>query len=364
MRLSPLSVGFLLSVCLGSACLSPPAARDSWKARVVCDLGIKMGGCAVGDLLPDLPGNEIAVTTGDGLVVVAWASGDGFKHEVVAGLAGEAIQCAIGELDPTSPGAELVTVGKHTGSEDEPGQGVVLLHRRRETGWESTELLRTNALMHAVAIGDADPLHSGNELVVGGFTNQAFVLRHVGDGRIEVEATVVTSGPVKGAAVGLRGAVLAQDDGRLVEIVRHSGGFEPRVLFEGIEALARVAATNDVVLFGGNDGRLRVWRKGAVETVLTTADRLRGAVLADLDVSRPGVEGATAGYDGFVRMVCGRDGTWVSSGGGSVLKSGFHCPTIGSDDGRLHHLAAGEVGQLGMCLVACGYSGRLLLFSR
>ena len=318
----------------------------------------------MGDLLPDQPGDEMVVTTGDGRVVMAWATESGFRHEVIAVLGGEAIQCAIGELDPTCPGEELVTVGKLQGSEDEPGEGVVLLHRRRETGWESTQILRTDALMHAVAIGDADPLYSGNELVVGGFTNQAFVLRHMGQGRIEVEATVTTSAAVKGAAVGLMGAVLVQNDGRLVEIVRHSEGFEPRLLHEVLEPLARVAATKDVVLFAGNDGRLRIWRKGAVETLLTSTDRLRGAVLADLDGSRPGLEGATAGYDGFVRLVCSHNGSWVSTGGGPALVEGFDCRSIGHDEGRLHHLAAGEVGGHGMCLIACGYSGRLLLFSR
>ena len=347
-----------------TGCLSAPAEQEPWQARVICDLGVKMGGCAVGDLLPEVPGDEIAVTTGDGLVVLVWAEGDGFKHEVIAALPGEAIQCAIGELDPTSPGAELVTVGKRVGGEDEPGQGVVLLHRRGKGGWESTELLSTEALVHGVAIGDADPLHAGNELVVGGFTNRAFVLRHMGDGLFDVEATVDTSAPIKGIAVGLRGAILAQDDGRLVEIVRRSGGFEPRTLFEGIDSLARVAATGDVVLFCGNSGHLRVWRKENVETLLTSGDRLRGAVLADLDPNRPGIEGATTGYDGFVRLVCGQNGSWVSSSAGPSLEGGFHCPSIGHDDGRMHHLAAGEVGQSGMCLVACGYSGRLILFSR
>lgn len=359
MRLPLLLIGLFMTACLG-----PPAPPQLWNRTVVCELGVKLGGCAVGDLMPDRPGQEMAVTTGDGRVIVAWATEDGFQWEVIAALSGEAIQCAIGELDPTSPGAELVTVGKLEGGEDEPGEGVVLMHRLRETGWESTEILRTKALMHAVAIGDADPLYSGNELVVGGFTNEALILRHMGEGRFGVEATVPTSAPIKGAAIGLRGAVLAQNDGRLVEIVRHSGGFEPRQLFQVIEPLARVAATRNVVLFGGNDGRLRVWRKGEVETLLTSGDRLRGAVLADLDQDRPGVEGATAGYDGFVRLVCGRNGSWVSTGGGPSLVDGFDCPSIGYDDGRLHHLAAGEVGELGMCLVACGYSGRLLLFSR
>jgi hypothetical protein len=102
------------------------------------------------------------------------------------------------------------------------------------------------------------------------------------------------------------------------------------------------------VLFCGNDGVLRLWQDGAVRELYASTERLRGAVIADLDPSRPGIEYATAGYDGRVVVVSEEDSTLTAT-------------VVGRDAERFHHLAVGDLPGLGTCLVACGYGGRVIV---
>lgn len=356
--------GALLAPLLLGACIGLPEAPRAWRTEVALERGVKMGGCAAGDLLPGSPGDELAVTSGDGQVHVVRVDADGrFVAELVASLPGEAIQCAIGDLDPTSPGAELITVGAARGSEDDPGEGVVHLHRWRQSpgggAWETQELLRERALVHAVAIGDVCPLHDGPELLVAGFAEQVTLLAWSDDGKPEVHATCPLPAAAKGAAVGLGGAVLALEDGSLVRLLRRSDGLETDVLHRAGEPLARVAASEREALFCGNDGRLRLWRAGATTLLHSSADRLRGAVLADLDPDNAGLEAATAGYDGAITLLVEARSSWLDLG--TPDEDMRTARVVGRDGDRLHHLAPAEVAGRGPCLLACGYAGRLLL---
>jgi hypothetical protein len=71
------------------------------------------------------------------------------------------------------------------------------------------------------------------------------------------------------------------------------------------------------------------------------------------------------GYDGFVRVLGLRDALEDDPSRG--IRSGDRVVQevqVGRDDDRLHHLASGSLAGLGRCLVACGYSGRVLVMSR
>lgn len=335
----------LAPLAVSCAATSP----DPWWQETAADLGGKLGGCVVADLDPALPGNEIAVVAGDGGVHLLWRDGHRWRHRRPHNTEGESIQCVAGELLPQQAGEELVALGVATGGEDDGGPGratAMGITADRET-WLKP-LIESEALIHAGAMGDLDPGNPGEELAYGGFFGEA---RLIGG-----QGTPTVLGPLpgnaKGAAVGLGGVVFACDDGSLVLFRRGGAGWRSEVLTRAPDALARVDATAEQVLFCANDGGLRLWQGGSTRLLHRSGDRLRGAVIADLDPAAPGPEYATAGYDG--RIVVVRD-------------AGARNPrvtVVGRDPERFHHLAAGVLPGLGPCLVACGYGGRVVVVGR
>lgn len=341
-----LALGILLGLPLGLAsCAATPGGHPGWHQEVAAELGGKLGGCVVADLDPALPGNEIAVVGEDGGVHLLWREGGAWRHRRPHTLQGEAIQCVAGDLLPGLGADEVVALGVTLGGEDDgaPGRATAMgLTADRET-WLKP-LIEAEALIHAGVLADLDPESPGDELAYGGFFGEA---RLVGRGRPQALGSL--PGNAKGAAAGAEGVVFACEDGSLVRFRRSGAGPWSADLLDQVDGpLARVAADGERVLYCGNDGVLRLWRDGRVRVLHESSDRLRGAVIADLDPTGPGVEFATAGYDGRV-LVASLAGEQVTT------------TVVGRDGDRLHHLTAGELPGLGPCLVACGYGGRVIV---
>ncbi len=336
-----------------------------WWHEVAWEAGTKVGGCAVGDFDPAHPGAEIAVVAADGRVIAVRRDGNGWAHEVIATLPGEPIQCAIGDCRPDLPGNELVAVGALEGGEDDGGPGAFAVFARVNGSWQQVEQGTQPALIHAVAIGDADSSTPGDELVVAGFAREVSVstMAKTATGALERVAVagsggLLLPGNAKGATVGQGGVVVACDDGSLMRAGPAADGWAIETLAHWPDAgLARVAAHDGGILVCANDGVLRYWRRlgDGVATItdspLKIQTRLRGAVIADLAAEVDGFELASAGYDGVVYVIL------VSGTMGNVLIT--HHAEVARDDDKLHHLAAGELPGLGTCLVAVGYSGRV-----
>lgn len=345
-------------------CQSTPKVNSGWWQETAADLGTKLGGCTLGDLDPAHPGQEIGVVAGDGRVYCLRRESRGWAQEEVVHLPGEQIQCLACDLFPNLPGDELVTVGVATGSEGDGGAGVAWVHWKEAGRWQSEQILTDTALFHAVAFGDVDPRHAGSELIVAGFSGRVHVLRR-GDGELVSESFGPLPGNAKGAAVGLGGVVLACDDGSLCAMRRAESGWQLEILDRFPTALARVSARRDRALVCANDGRLRLIDEHGVQAIPVSSQALRGAVFGDFDPLLQGEELATAGYDGRVRVLALRDaladdpGRGIHSGDRVVQET-----QVGRDDNRLHHLASGSLAGLGHCLVACGYSGRVIVMSR
>ena len=125
---------------------------------------------------------------------------------------------------------------------------------------------------------------------------------------------------------------------------------------------ARIDARGEEILVACDNGSLNKvgldLRSGlsARRRLHKESQKLRGAVLADLDPSVPGVEAATAGYGKTITLLYrpqGDEEAWTPV-------------TLWRDTEKLHHLAAGELladGQ-GLELVAVGYSGRVIVAAR
>ncbi|MCP3914197.1 MAG: hypothetical protein GY711_01440 [bacterium] len=346
---------FPTALALGCGCVASSTHTPGWEQYAALTTPEKLGGCAVADLDPRHAGEEIATVSAGGKVYVVRRDAELplFHSEIVAELPGEMIQCATGDLDGR-PGSELYTVGVAVGSEDDGGQGAAWRIRFVDGEWERTRLLGDEALLHAVAVGDVDPDHAGDELVVAGFSRTVHLLTPAGDSFEHASIASGLGGAAKGAAIAGRRLVVACDDGALVQVESVAGEWRQRELANYGVALARVAiGPEGAVLTSANDGLLRLFEGGETLFIECFAGRLRGAVFADVDPHHDGVEMATAGYDGRILVIAIDD----------LVPEGprFRLTPVGEDRDRLHHLAAGTLPSLGPVLVACGYSGRVLV---
>ena len=338
------------------ACAAPAAGPERWNVEVAFEQDAKLGGCAVGNFDPDRPGNEIAVVNERGEVWMLWRADRRWESELVMRRPGELIQVAAGDLDPDHPGEELVAVGMQSGTEDSGGAGAAVLAWREGDGWRERELASDDALLHAVAVGEIDPTRPGPEVVVAGYSRSV----HVGwleGGNFESTVVAELPGPAKGVALERGAMVFACEDGSVVRVTRRGGEWASEVVASFADPQARIDAYDGALLVCDNGGYLRLVEPepGGAEPRVTVVhkspDRLRGAVFSGLDPAAEGIELATAGYDGWI-VVVRRAGR------------GFRTYEIAHDTDRLHSLASGELPEVGPALVACGYSGRVLVVSR
>jgi len=328
--------------------LGPQAGE--WCAEVALDLGIGIGGCAVGDLLAERPGDEIVAVSRDGAVHVVRREGDDWVGESVYRAPGEMIQVAIGDVDPRSPGNEIIAVGVAEGAERSGGPGAAVIVRRTSTGWSGEPVFTASALLHGACAFEGAAF-------VTGYDRAVHRLRFVG-GKWSAEKVVDLPGPGKQALPTPAGVVIACRDGALVRVERVGDAYRLVTLDRRPSGRSRLGTDGTRIIVSDDDGTLSILSPGkggaawSREEIHREFDLQRGAVLADLDPDSPGLEAATAGYEFKVTLLRRAGGHWWSR-------------MLYRDSDRLHHLAAGDVdGRPGLELVTCGYSGRLTVLRR
>lgn len=376
-------------VTAGPEPLSIPAVLDArWELSTVYRGDTRINGVACGELDPDSPGEEIVAVDRRGAVRAFRRSGEGFEPmdlgPAVSRNMGELVQVICADLVPSIPGDEIVAVGMFEGGEDDGGRGIVRVFARHPMAsgdWVEARLV-TPALVHAVAAGDVEPSRPGQELVFAGYFGEARLLGLVATEQwLSVEDLsgahdLEHQGNAKGACPTSGGFALACDDGGLVEFTRGEDGSLSLHGRRDLGAtLARIAAfPGDGVVVCDNGGMLRLIERGAggqlsgPVTGLERADnRLRGAVVADLVPEDEGVEVATAGYDGMIRVVTLENVEIRSMDHPDrAARPGFMSSkrSVARDSAKLHHLTTGVIDGLGLCLVSCGYSGSVLVIHR
>ncbi|MEZ5978628.1 MAG: hypothetical protein R3F34_10450 [Planctomycetota bacterium] len=353
-RIATLAPLLLLVACKET---SPIVERDTpTDVTVVLDARTKLGGVALGDVYPELPGLEIVAVAVDGRVFVVRNERGRWRNEIAFQAPGELIQVACGDLLPDHPGDEILAVGMAEGDEDSGGPGAAwMAARERGRGFVAVELLRPSALQHAAVVGDFVPSHPGLEGISAGFDRTVHLFLVDDDLSFEHREVAELDGPGKGACLQGDDAVVACADGKLVRVRRDDGGdFDTEVLASGPAGFARPASSGDDLLVACDDGAL-LWLRadGVSEVAYRSEAKLRGAFLGDLDAAHPGVEAATAGYDGRIVLVR-RSGT------------GFASVDLATADSAFHHLVGGDVlpDRPGPELVVVGYSGEIRVLSR
>ena len=138
-----------------------------------------MDGTAVGDALPDHPGNEIVTVSRDGNTYLSRfdeASG-AFLTETIWETPGQQLTPVIGDLKPGN-GNEILSVGLATGMEDDatPGNGTATVLTYSGGVWVPERAYTGPKLVHGADIGDLDPNIPGNEAVITTFSFEAYLL--------------------------------------------------------------------------------------------------------------------------------------------------------------------------------------------
>jgi len=345
----------------GTATASPQADAP-WSSHVVMTAPAKLGGCAVGDLDPAHPGNEIVSVCVTGEVFLSRPDRGRWVSEPIGKAEGELLQCAIGDADPTRPGNELLVVGMAAGTEDDGGPGRAYLVFREESEsegkarvtWKLEPLLEDGALIHSGLIGDVDPDHDGDEIAVAGFSKVVHLIVRGASGW-KISPICTLPGPAKSMVAFAGGLAVACADGSLIHLLKQDGSWKSHVLDKAARGYARLGGAGNQLIAARDDGQLLlVTPDGEVTAIYGNDQKLRGAVLAELDPDSPGLEAATAGYDlkmSVIYPVEGEAGTeWIPR-------------VVHTDVDRFHHLAVGELDpeSPGLEIVGCGYSGRVIV---
>lgn len=354
--------GLVAPLLLAAALSCAPAAEDGgddippagppptsiWSTEVAASLGEKLGGVTLGDVVANSVGDEIAVVGASGRVWSVSRAKTGWVSAELLQLPGEGIVVVAGELDGED-GDELVVGGMAAGGEDDGGEGSLRLLSRDGSGaWSATELHRSPALVHAVCLTDIDG-DGRLDVLAAGFARQ-LVLASRPHKEWEVKVVADLPAPAKSMVPWKHGVALALTDGQVLEARPGPNGFSLSPLDAITSGRARLATDEERLLCASDDGSLRLIGNGAAQEIHRSGDKLRGAVLANLVPTLPGLEAATVGYDGRVLVFNFREGLPVLT-------------LVHSDGDRLHHLCAGPISAAGagLYLVAVGYSGRVLV---
>lgn len=353
---------FLGVLGFAGACAAPTGTAVTWPtvATVAYAAKAKLGGVALGDVYPEVPGSEIVAVAVDGRVIVVRRVLDDWHGEVAFEAPGELIAVACGDLLPNRPGDEILAVGMAAGDEESDGPGAAwLLARRRDGGFDARQLLQPSALQHAAAIGDFDPEHPGLEALCAGFDRRVHLFTVSDDLSFEHRELCELPGPAKGMCEWSGRAVFACGSGHVVAL-NHGLQWGLETLLERGAGFARPFVHGDLLVAAADDGALvaRDLASRSEARVLHQQNmKARGAYIGELDSGVAGLEVATVGYEGRILML--RLGAPAADGHPQVVE-------LARTGVALHHLAGGDalLDRPGDELVIVGYSGDVIVLSR
>ena len=158
--------------------------QGSWKISEL--LGYRYDdyyqGVAVGDIEPSKPGDEVVVVTrfrGE-VIMLMHSNGNWSSTMIYQSPNIQFYRVAIGDIDYEHGGNEIVVVGESEEPPDYHTRGiVVLLSRVRNGEWDATEIELDESLI-SVAVGDFDQHHYGDECVVTGTFGTVTEIAYVG----------------------------------------------------------------------------------------------------------------------------------------------------------------------------------------
>lgn len=321
------------------------SSTDShWFTEIVFQAPDKLGACAAGELDPNAAGVEIVTACRTGEIFVVRRTSRGWEAEKVFECAGEMIQVAVGDAIPEREGQEIIVCGMAEGPEVDEGPGAASCISRTGEGWRGEPLLEEPGLLHAVCVADGAVFASG-------FSQRVHRIVHE-DGVWKKEVVAELPGAAKNAVAMKEGIAFACNDGSLVRLRREGPEWKTTVWDERDVGRARMGTDGERIVIGDDDGTLSLVSDDGRTELYRSDQKLRGAALANLMPEHDGLEVATAGYDGRIVVLRKAGEEWQAT------------PIFGDLD-KFHHLVAAELDDRSSPeIIACGYTGRLVVISR
>ena len=147
--------------------------ETQWNAEVAFEGNIPdyIDGIAIGDADRDNDGNEVVWASRDMKVLMGnYDDAGAFSYETIWTSGGQQLTPAIGDLRPDLEGNEIMIVGLSSGMEDdEAGAGTAELLYKSASGWQNERIFTEEKLIHGCDIGDLDPNIPGEEGVLASF---------------------------------------------------------------------------------------------------------------------------------------------------------------------------------------------------
>lgn len=326
-------------------------------------------GIAIGEVYEDKEGFETIITARDGGTYLIYMEDGQWIKENLWQAQGQQLTPAIGDLIPERPGNEILIVGLSSGDEDnDPGDGTATVLYREGNTWQNMRAFTDTKLIHGCDIGDIDPNHPGVEAVLTTFNYTAHVMWWDGT-QFQTELMFRDSHNVRKAVIA---DLIDTHEGNEVVCVSKSGNatiaygtvgnWTWERIYTGIP-LARVAVGNVdpdpglEIYLGGDvaDGRVIGLKWSGTEwvdtVVFTDEAKNRGVWTGDVDPDVPGQELYTFGYSNKLTQVVDPFGTGRSS------------KTLFEDTARGHEIRVGDLipTKEGNEIAIVGYSNNLTI---
>jgi len=312
------------------------------------------------------------ITTRDNGVFLVYKDGDQWIKENIWNPDGQQLTPAIGDLIPEKPGNEILVVGLSSGTEDDdPGDGTAVVLYKEDSVWKNIRAYTESKLIHGCDIGDLDPDHPGVEADLTTFNYTAVAMWWDGN-EFQTEMMFKDSHNVRKAVIA---DIVDYHEGNEVVCISKSGNatlaygtagnWTIETIYSG-DPLARVAVGDldsqpglevyvgrDVAREGGVIGIRWDGSEWTNTTVFVDTAKNRGVWVGDVDPDVPGAELYSFGYS--LRLVQISDPFGTSK----ATKDLF------MDTARGHEIRVGDIdpSKDGNEIAIVGYSSNLTIVS-
>ncbi|MCK5773801.1 MAG: hypothetical protein KAH57_08425 [Thermoplasmata archaeon] len=355
---------------------------SGWEAETAYTSGDATDGVAIGELLSEHEGSEAVILSRDMGVYLSYyePDTDSWFTEKIWTAQGQGLTPAIGDLMPDKPGNEILVVGLSAGLEDaeDAGNGLATVLYREAGVWTPVKVFEVPSLLHGCDIGDVDPGISGNEAVIVGFTREAYMIWYeeatktwhsslicndTGNLRKVVIADILLENPGNEM-------VIASKSGKVLLAYGRADNWTVETIYDGVP-LARIAVGDidpdaGLEIYVGADtfndqgiknptiiGIKRSNNAWINRTILSDTDKNRGVWVADVD---PDISGQELYIYGYSRILYKAHGTF---------SAGFEVSQVFTDTARGHEIRIGDLmtSRPGLEIALVGYTRAMKVVS-